>query len=132
MLETGERENPDLERQSCGELGKRSAVHRRTEQWRVGILRVAQVVSSCARNQGNAEWLAVTQWNAGFTCVAIAVLKACLLDKDRKTRHVHVRFLWLQQAVREGRCSVSRQVKICQTRSRSPCPRSMRIAAIGV
>ena len=36
-----------------------SAEHHRTEQWRVGKLRVAQVVSSCARNLGNAERLAL-------------------------------------------------------------------------
>ena len=52
-----------------------------------------------------------------------------------KTRHIDVRFLWLQQAVQDGdvsRCSVSRQVKICQIRLQSPCPRLMRNVATGV
>ena len=37
---------------------QRGAQHHSTEQWRVWALRVAQVVSSCARNRSNAERLA--------------------------------------------------------------------------
>ena len=51
-----------------------------------------------------------------------------------ETRHVDVRFFWLKQAVQERRLkvlSVPRQVRICQTRSRNPCPKLMRIVAIG-
>ena len=55
MLETWECANPAL---SCSHVGiawDRGAKHHCTEQWRVRILRVARVVSSCARNQGGAD-----------------------------------------------------------------------------
>ena len=50
MLETWERENPDLEWQSCGErtwssTGARCQAPQHWEQWRVGILRDDQVIT---------------------------------------------------------------------------------------
>ena len=98
--------NPDLEWQ-CGrsavdEARGRSAEHHRTEQWRVGILRVAQVVSSCARNQGNG----ITGCEIHMRCDGSAARSMSARQGLAKTRHVDVRFLWLQQAVQEGRLKV--------------------------
>ena len=57
--------------------------HHRTEQWRVGILRVAPVVSSCARSQGNVERAASRSGMRDSHALQLRCCKeAYLFDKD--------------------------------------------------
>ena len=88
-----------------------SAEHHRTEQWRIRIPLAAQV-SSCAPKQGHAERLALRSVMKDSHAL---LQKACLFDEDGKTRHIDVRFLWLQQAAQEGCCEGSQ----CPDKSQS-------------
>ena len=76
--------------------------HHRTDQWRIRILRIAQVVSPCARNQGNAERRYGAKCEIRMRCDGSAA-RGMSCRGPGKTRHMCAS---CQQAVQDERLKV--------------------------
>ena len=117
----------------AGDLGTRRSRSGMAVMWRShSINHVRAVQSTIALHNGEYEYNGV-KCAIHMRCNSSAARSTSAGQGLGKTRDADVRFLWQQQAVQDGGLKVLSvpTVRICQTRSRNPCPKLMRIVVIG-